>query len=227
MAGEREEAAAWRRRMRAELLARRQALGEEERRRATARILAHLEDLRPALAPPVALYWPIRGEVDLRGFANRLAAAGTVLALPVIVARAAPMEFWRWEPGAAMAEGVWKIPIPAVRDPLSPRTVLLPLVGFDAAGYRLGYGGGYYDRTLAVLHPRPLLIGVGYGFSRLATIRPEPHDQRLDLVVTEAGVERFPAEDEPVRRASPSRYGEDVDPARTGPTPARRIPPEG
>jgi len=219
--------AARRRQQRAELLARRRALAEEERRAIATRILAYLEDLRPALEGPLALYWPIRGEVDLRGFAEGLAMAGTELALPVIVTRNAPMEFWRWAPGMAMREGIWKIPIPAERAPLLPRTLLLPLVGFDAAGYRLGYGGGYYDRTLAVLRPRPRLIGIGYGFSRLATIHPEPHDQRLDLVVTEQGIERFPAEEEPVRCASPPCFGEDVDPAWMGLAPTKRSPPEG
>ncbi len=199
MTGAREETAVWRRRKRAELLARRRALDARERREVASRILAHLEDLRPALEGPLALYWPIRGEVDLRRFAEGPAMAGTELALPVIVTRNAPMEFWRWAPGMAMREGIWKIPIPAERAPLLPRTLLLPLVGFDAAGYRLGYGGGYYDRTLAGLRPRPRLIGIGYGFSRLATIHPEPHDQRLDLVVTERGIERFPAEEEVAR----------------------------
>ncbi len=212
----REEMAARRRQKRAELLARRQALGEEERQEIAARITARLRELRPLLEGPLALYWPIRGEVDPRGFAEGLAAAGTVLALPVITARNAAMEFWRWQPGMAMREGVWKIPIPAEREPLLPRTLLVPLVGFDAAGYRLGYGGGYYDRTLAVLRPRPLVIGIGYGFSRLATIHPEPHDQRLDLVVTESGITRFVEEEEPVRCASPPCFGGDVDPAYMG-----------
>ncbi len=209
MAAAGEPTAAWRRRQRAALLARRRALAEGERREVASRILAHLERLRSRLEGPVALYWPIRGEVDLRGFAEELAAAGTVLALPVIVDRDAPMEFWRWRPGSPMKVGIWKIPIPAEREPLRPRTLLLPLVGFDAAGYRLGYGGGYYDRTLAGLRPRPFVIGVGYGFSRLGTIRPEPHDRRLDLVVTERGIERFPAEGGSVRAGgtAPPRAG--------------------
>jgi len=200
MTGEGKGTTVWRRRKRAELLARRQTLAEDERRAIATRILARLETLVPRLEGPLALYWPIRGEVDLRGFAERLAAAGMELALPVVLARDAPMEFWRWRPGAAMREGIWKIPVPAARGPLRPRTVFLPLVGFDVAGHRLGYGGGCYDRTLAVLRPRPRLIGIGYGFSRLATIHPEPHDQRLDLVVTERGIERFPAEREAARR---------------------------
>jgi 5-formyltetrahydrofolate cyclo-ligase len=66
--------------------------------------------------------------------------------------------------------------------------VLAPLVGFDAAKYRLGYGGGYFDRTLAVLQPRPFAIGIGFQFTRLATVHPQPHDLAMDAIVTEAGV---------------------------------------
>src|SRR5690606_21931832 len=89
-----------------------------------------------------------------------------------------------------LGRGIWNIPIPAEREPVRPTALLVPVVGFDAAGYRLGYGGGYYDRTLALLEPRPLTIGVGYAGARLDTIHPQPHDIPLDAIVTEAGVVR-------------------------------------
>lgn len=82
------------------------------------------------------------------------------------------------------------IPTPVTGDFMQPDLILLPLNGFDAAGYRLGYGGGYFDRTLAALSPRPLAVGVGFEVNRLPSIRPESHDQRLDWVVTEAGAFR-------------------------------------
>ena len=80
------------------------------------------------------------------------------------------------------------IPVPACGALLIPEAVMIPVVGFDAAGYRIGYGGGYFDRTLAELRPRPFAVGVGFELSRLDSIRPEGHDQRLDAVVTEVGV---------------------------------------
>jgi 5-formyltetrahydrofolate cyclo-ligase len=96
-----------------------------------------------------------------------------------------------------MARGVWNIPIPAERQVVPPGALLVPLVGFDSRGYRLGYGGGFYDRTLAALSPKPLAIGVGYEFGRLATIHPQPHDIPMDALVTEAGVVHFRDRDPP------------------------------
>ena len=88
-----------------------------------------------------------------------------------------------------MARGIWNIPIPAERVVVEPTALLVPLVGFDREHYRLGYGGGYYDRTLGAKSPRPYAIGVGYESGRLATIHPQPHDIPMDAIVTEAGVE--------------------------------------
>jgi 5-formyltetrahydrofolate cyclo-ligase len=86
---------------------------------------------------------------------------------------------------------VWDIPIPIERQAVRPTALLVPLVGFDRQGYRLGYGGGYYDRTLAAMDPKPLIIGIGYEIGRLETIHPQPHDVPMDAIVTEAGVARF------------------------------------
>ena len=84
-----------------------------------------------------------------------------------------------------MSRGVWNIPVPGERTLVQPNLLLVPLVGFDAAGYRLGYGGGYYDRTLAAMSPRPLTIGVGFAMGRLNSIYPQPHDIPMDAIVTE------------------------------------------
>jgi len=101
------------------------------------------------------------------------------------------MVFRPWHADIAMSQDQHGIPIPAATEPRSaahPDIVLLPLVAFDAHGYRLGYGGGYFDRTLAAVVPRPLAIGVGYELCRTESTCPQPHDVALDLMVTEAGV---------------------------------------
>jgi 5-formyltetrahydrofolate cyclo-ligase len=132
--------------------------------------------------------WPFRGEFDVRGIAKDHVAAGGEVALPVIVAKSAPVEFWRWRPGMPMEKGVWDIPVPRERDVLRLDAVIVPLVGFDRSGYRLGYGGGYFDRTLAAAAPRPYAIGFGFEDSALATIHPQPHDIPMNLIVTERAV---------------------------------------
>jgi 5-formyltetrahydrofolate cyclo-ligase len=100
------------------------------------------------------------------------------------------MVFREWTPQTKMAAGVYDIPIPIESAEVVPNIALIPLAGFDDAGYRLGYGGGFFDRTLAVLAPRPLAIGVGFELARVPTIYPQPHDIPLDYVVTELGIQR-------------------------------------
>jgi 5-formyltetrahydrofolate cyclo-ligase len=98
------------------------------------------------------------------------------------------MEFREWRPGIRMVPGIWQIPVPAEGPPVAPDLIWVPLLGFDSAGYRLGYGGGYYDRTLGRASPRPFAIGIGYELVRLASIVPQPHDVAMDAIVTEEGV---------------------------------------
>ena len=135
-------------------------------------------------------YWPIKGELDLRPWMETLHARGAVLALPMVETPRAPLTFRRWEPSMKMERGHWGIPVPpkASRS-LTPEICLAPLVGWDSAGYRLGYGGGYFDRTLASLSPKPLVIGVGLQVARLDTIAPQPHDVPMSMIVTEAGLQ--------------------------------------
>ena len=179
----------WRREQRASLIARRQAIPQDERRRLQPLVLELVEQHFPELANAlVGFYWPIRGEIGLHGLVRRLVEQGARAALPVVVEKGQPLEFRAWRPGAPLERGVWNIPIPATREVVRPTALLVPLVGFDAQGYRLGYGGGYYDRTLAALNPKPLAIGIGYELGRLATIHPQPHDIPMDAIVTEAGV---------------------------------------
>jgi 5-formyltetrahydrofolate cyclo-ligase len=135
----------------------------------------------------LGIYWPVRGEIDLRDLAVGHLESGGRVGLPVVVAESAPVEFWSWRPETPMSRGVWNIPIPAERELLEPDALIVPLVGFDAQRYRLGYGGGYYDRTIAACRRRPLCVGLGYEEGRLSTIFPQAHDMPMDLIVTDAG----------------------------------------
>jgi 5,10-methenyltetrahydrofolate synthetase len=130
------------------------------------------------------VYWPIRGEPDLREAYAELARRGQRLALPVVTARDAPLAFAAWTPGDALEEGAMKVPVPQAPHRLvTPDALLIPCVGFNAARVRLGYGGGFYDRTLAGT-PRPQAIGVAYQFS-LVEFDADAHDIALDAVLTE------------------------------------------
>mgnify|MGYP001407156688 CR=1 FL=1 len=114
-------------------------------------------------------------------------AAGAVAALPVVNAPDQPLAFRPWFPETPLYFDRYGIPTPAEGPWVVPDVLILPLNAFDAQGYRLGYGGGFFDRTLAHLRPRPLAIGVGFEINRVASIAPEAHDQRLDWIFTEAG----------------------------------------
>ena len=110
---------------------------------------------------------------------------GSRLALPVIVEREQPLVFREWSPGSLMTQGVWNVPMPESGEAVLPDLLVVPLVGFDAQGYRLGYGGGFYDRTIAAMPAKPRTIGVGFELGRLETIYPQPHDIPLERIITE------------------------------------------
>ena len=184
------EVKSWRRAERERLIALRMALPAAARREAGERIAASIAELvadRPGI---LGVYWPFRAEFDPRPMIDTLVASGRYVALPVVVDRKGPLEYRAWMPGEALVAGVWDIPIPEKREVVVPTAVLAPLVGFDRECYRLGYGGGYFDRTLAALSPRPLAIGVGFAAQAIATIHPQPFDIPMDVVVTETGVRR-------------------------------------
>ena len=181
-----EDNTAWRRVLRRDMLARREALGDAQRAALAAAIVGHLQ-AHLACPKVVAFCWPIKHEPDVRGIVSIWRAAGAQAALPVVVAEQAALAFRVWTPETALVADCYGIPTPASGELVVPDLILLPLNGFDAAGFRLGYGGGYFDRTLAALSPRPLAVGVGFEVNRLASIQPQAHDQRLDWIVTEAG----------------------------------------
>ncbi len=136
--------------------------------------------LAPAPGMTVSVYWPIRGEPDLRPWMAEAHDAGAQVALPVVVTKGAPLVFRPWAPGCRMERGLWNIPVPTDGPDLRPDTVIAPLVGLDEAGFRLGNGGGYFDRTLAALDPLPRRIAVGHDFVRIKTIYPMPWDIGMD-----------------------------------------------
>src|SRR5215212_9623715 len=129
----------------------------------------------------VGLYWPFRGEYDAKPVAETIRARGAQLALPEVAAKAAPLVFRAWQPGDQLVSGVWNIPVPANGAAVLPDLLLVPLVGFDSRRYRLGYGGGYYDRTIAAMPVRPYAVGIGFELAQLATIHPQPHDIPMDV----------------------------------------------
>ena len=182
------EVKGWRRGERERLIALRQALPAEERRRCGMQIEAQLRDLLAERPGILGVYWPFRAEFDPRPLIEGAVAEGRTVALPVVVDKKGPLEYRAWRPGEPLVDGVWNIPVPEKREIVTPAIVLSPLVGFDEACYRLGYGGGYFDRTLAVLQPRPVAFGVGFELGRLATVHPQPHDLAMDAIVTETGV---------------------------------------
>jgi 5,10-methenyltetrahydrofolate synthetase len=157
----------------------------EQRHDAAQKIARGLDDhctrQRPTL---VGLYWPIKYEPNLLSWAHARVQS-LRFCLPVVVSRGQPLEYWHWTPGDPMQSGVWEIQVPARRDVVAPDLMIAPLLGFDRERYRLGNGGGYFDRTLAARTDHPFVIGVGYATGELETIYPQPHDIPMGQILTE------------------------------------------
>ncbi len=181
----------WRRTERNRLIAARLAVAPALLDSWRQRIDKALERSFPGLARcRFAFCWPIKGEYDARHLARTLRERGALTALPVVVAPGTPLVFREWHPGIELARGPLDIPYPANSQQLTPDAVLLPMNGWDPQGYRLGYGGGFFDRTLASPAKRPVVIGVTYEMAKLDTIHPQSWDIPMDFVVTERGVYR-------------------------------------
>lgn len=177
----------WRVAARKRLIDARLAIAAEERAARSERIAAGLDSkIGKVSGRIVSAYWPFRGEPDLRNWAIRVIERGGRIALPVIIRRGWPLEFRIWMPGDPLERGAWNILAPVHGPAVEPDIVVAPVVGFDESNYRLGFGGGFYDRTLATLTKRPYIIGVGYATARLATIYPQPHDVPMNVIVTDA-----------------------------------------
>jgi 5-formyltetrahydrofolate cyclo-ligase len=182
---------AWRRAERERLIAARLALAPAVLDSWRRRIDGYLERSFPGLARcRLAFCWPIKGEYDARHLARTLRSRGALTALPVVVAPRSALIFREWHPGIELAKGALDIPYPVNSQEMTPDAVLLPMNGWDARGYRLGYGAGFFDRTLVSLAKKPLTIGVSYEIAKMPSIHPQAWDFPMDYVVTERGVYR-------------------------------------
>ncbi len=170
--------------LRRTLLADRQAISPEVRSALDAaigeRLVAWWEIHR---VESVGVYWPIRGEPNLLVAYAELVTRGVRLALPVVVNKNAPLRFIAWTPGDPMSKDSFGVAIPTAEDEVRPDALLIPCVGFNENRFRLGYGGGFYDRTLAI-EPRPLTVGIGYAMAKVH-FEADAHDVALDTVITE------------------------------------------
>jgi len=177
---------AWRKVERRRLIEARLGINVGLRRRHASEITARLSHFIGDLSGrSVSAYWPFRGEPDLRPWMEGLSERGGSCALPIVTEKNSPLIFRIWKKGEKLVSGVWNIPVPADSAEVVPNVVIAPVVGFDPACYRLGYGGGFFDRTLATLSPRPIIIGVGYAGAAITTIHPMPHDIPMDVIITE------------------------------------------
>jgi 5,10-methenyltetrahydrofolate synthetase len=181
--------AVWRQAERQRLLNWRRNLPLSERKALAQSMLANLSALlQRRKLKMLGIYSPIQREIDIRPLAAQLSdSRGILLALPVVVRKAAPLEYWSWRPGEPMQRGFWNILVPARREVVNPDTIIAPLVGFERC-YRLGYGGGYFDRTLLSAEPRPYAIGLGFEATRLNGFIAQSHDVPMDVIVTDAAI---------------------------------------
>ena len=181
----------WRKARRGELIAARSSVARGQREAWGQQITTLLNAIFAFPSGTVVGFcWPYRNEFDARFAVRHWRDRGVIAALPEVVEKARPLQFRQWWPGAPMRAGAYGIPVPDGTEIVLPDAAMVPMNGFDEQGYRLGYGGGYFDRTLAAMGRRVLAIGVSYEALRLPTIHPQPHDIPMDLVVTEAGAFR-------------------------------------
>lgn len=176
----------WRRAERERLIQQRLSMPPEDRAIRSSRIANRLDRaLGQVSGRVVGSYWPLRGEPDLRNWGIGIVQRGGRLALPVVVEKGCPLEYRVWIPGDPLERGVWDIPVPIGGPAVHPDVIIAPAVGFDDALYRLGYGGGFFDRTLAAMARKPQTVGVGFAESQIRTIYPQPHDIPMDVIVTD------------------------------------------
>lgn len=189
----------WRKDRRAELIAKRADSPLDTRTAWNARITDHLvRNFEIPAESIVGFCWPYKGEFDARFAVRHWRDRGALAALPEVVRNKAPLQFRSWRPGVPMRPGVYDIPVPDGTAIVEPDLAVVPMNGFDSRGFRLGYGGGFFDRTLAALERRAIAIGVAYEMLRMESIHPQPYDIPMDFVVTEDGV--YAAGGEPLEK---------------------------
>jgi len=179
------DVARWRKAERIRLLAERKSFSRSDIVAAAKAVTDQLDrfiHFRPGIA--ISVYWPIRAELDLRDWMRTLAERDAKVLLPVITERGRPIRFFTWTPDCRMVAGFWNIPVPENGEEMAPDVSIVPVVGYDSEKYRLGYGGGYFDRTLASLKQPPVTYGIGHRSAEVPTIFPQPHDIPMDHIVT-------------------------------------------
>lgn len=184
-----QELTLWRKAERARLLELRRGLSVEARQSHDRLLLDRLKAVAGDVSGRVvSVYWPIKKEPDLKPFMNWIMEQGGTCALPVVERHGLPLIFKSWSKGEPLERGVWNIPVPAGGQTVIPDIALAPVVGFDRHRYRLGYGGGFFDRTLAALPRKPFVIGIGDAQAEIETIHPQDHDIPMSIIVTECEV---------------------------------------
>ncbi|MCB1985036.1 MAG: 5-formyltetrahydrofolate cyclo-ligase [Burkholderiales bacterium] len=179
----------WRKKKREQIITDRIAASDVLHQQWSQAISAYLQQGFPGLKKmKIGLYWPFRGEYDPRDAVRYFMESGAILALPEVVDKDKPLCFREWWPGAPMKTGAYNIPVPHGTPCIQPDALIIPMVGFDGQGYRLGYGSGYFDRTLATYVTSPRTIGVAFELQRLDNVHPQLHDIAMQYVVTEAGI---------------------------------------
>ena len=170
----------------------RKAAHEEWSGRAPLALASHLFPVQTTVTQKIVSgFFPYQSEIDTRPLLGKLAGDGWTTCLPIVIANGQPLQFRRWLPGEPTLKGVWGIPRPSDEAPeLDPDVLIIPMLAFDRKGYRLGYGGGFYDRTLEKLRAtkKIIAIGVAYSAQELADVPHGNHDQPLDYVLTEREV---------------------------------------
>jgi 5-formyltetrahydrofolate cyclo-ligase len=179
--------------LRAEAHKKRAAIYSDARAEAARAAAAHFfSGVELAPGEIVAAYWPIRDELDCRPVLTRLVDSGQPVCLPVVIGDGEALELRLWAEGEPLyPSGFGTLAPPEGAPVVEPDVILMPLLGFDREGMRLGYGGGYYDRTLTILSKPPRLVGYAFACQEIERIPREPHDIPLDAVVTEAGYRKF------------------------------------
>ncbi|HWA47993.1 MAG TPA: 5-formyltetrahydrofolate cyclo-ligase [Dongiaceae bacterium] len=164
--------------------------------------LALMQHFKTAIHLPagavISGFWPMGDEIDIVPLLSQLHASGHPIGLPVVVGKGEPLIFRSWHPGLALVAGGFKTEVPPHSSPeLAPEILIVPLLAFDAEGYRLGYGGGFYDRTLEKLRKtgrkKPLAVGVAFSAQHVARVPRDHYDQPLDWIVTEKNAQAFAA----------------------------------
>lgn len=181
--------------LRIKALAARALLDHDERAEAAQAATEHFfKSIELGPADVVAAYWRIRDELDCQPILVRLMDSNQTVVLPAVSGPEAPLDLRVWEQGSALYEAGFGTLAPSELAPRAePDIVIMPLLGFDSAGTRLGYGGGYYDRTLAIMNKKPRLVGLAFAAQELEYIPRDSHDVPLDAVITEAGIRQFGA----------------------------------